>query len=112
MNNDRPVFREYELGKEENKIFLLANVDTDEIWIDLEALPRVAIICALCDGTPVLDAECGEHGDIPRSFVNIVWAIHEWGGPKDIVEALQKREQMILEDLAKKRDNSQQKVKA
>lgn len=110
MSKDDSEFIEYEIGEKRNKIYVLGNLENDEIWVDFNALPKSAFLCALCDCPSLLQAKCGEHGRKKRTFVSIEWAINEWGGPKEIVEALQKRKKMTLQDLAAKRKNLQQKV--
>ncbi len=92
---------EIEIGdkKKKKKVFLLLEFDPVQIWIDISGLPPSAYLCACIDGTPFKKAKVGENGNITRYFVNIEWAINEWGGPKDIVNALKNRKEMTMQEL-------------
>ncbi|HUU86567.1 MAG TPA: hypothetical protein VMX17_02290 [Candidatus Glassbacteria bacterium] len=92
---------EIELGDEERKFFVLLDLDTEDIYIDFEGLPITACLCASFDSTPVISAKVGENGDLERTFVNVEWVINDWGGDKEIVEAIKIRKKMILDDLDK-----------
>ena len=95
---------EIELGDDKRRIFVKVYLDTCEIWIDTQGLPESAILCAMCDATPFLKCICGENDEHERFFVNIDWAINDWGGDKEIVLALKKRKQMIFNDLPRLRE--------
>ncbi len=90
---------EIELGNKKRKIFLKVFFDPFEIWIDTKGLPQEAFVCMLCDATPMFESECGSKSNLKRIFVNIEWAINDWGGDQEIVDALKKRKQMIIDDL-------------
>lgn len=93
---------EIEIGHKKNKkkrIFLLVHFDPLEIWIDTAGLPESASLCAMGDAMPFKRAKVGENGTITRYFVNIEWAINEWGGPKELVDALKRRKELTLEEL-------------
>lgn len=53
----------------------------------------------MVDGTKLVQCQCGKNHNLTRIFVNIDWAINDWGGSKEMVEALKKRKQMTLDDL-------------
>lgn len=94
----RPMI-EIEIGDEKRKIYLKID-DEEDIWIDLHGLPESAVLCALFDGGPMFTDEVGdESSDERRSFVRMEWAINDWGGDKEFVEALKKRREMTLKDL-------------
>lgn len=95
---------EIQLGRKNRKIFMIVYPFDEEIYIDTKGLPPSATLCAMCDGTPFLVGKCGAKHDHERNFVNIEWAINEWGGPKDLVDALKKRKQMTIDSFAKYRD--------
>jgi len=96
-NHSRPCI-EMEIGKS-RKVFLKIFFDPDEIWVDTHGLGQSAEFCALIDCTPILMAKCGVRQKTRRTFVNINWAIDEWGGPKDLVEALKKRREITLKQM-------------
>jgi hypothetical protein len=90
---------EIELGNRKRKIFVKIYFDQLEIWIDLKGLPTTALLCALCDGTPFIEGKVGAKGKEIRTFVNVEWAINDWGGDQEIVDDIKKIKQMILDDL-------------
>lgn len=95
---------EIELGNKARKIFVKVYFDPLEIWIDLKGLPTTAFLCAMCDGISFIEGKVGAKGKESRTFVNIDWAINDWGGDQQIVDALKKRKQMILDDLPRLRE--------
>jgi len=90
---------ELELGRSNRKFFLKVYIDPLEIWVDFKAVPDTAYLCALHDAIPIMQATVGKSRKIKRSFVNIEWLINEWGGDKDIIEAIKRRKQRIIDDL-------------
>lgn len=90
---------EIELGNKKRKFFLKVFFDPLEIWVDLSGLPNDATLCALCDGISFIEGKVGSKGQYTRRFVNIEWIINQWGGDKEIVEAVKKRKQKIIEDI-------------
>ncbi len=90
---------EIELGNETRRIFMKVDFDPFRIWIDTEGLPHEALLCAMHDGTDIIQAECGDEGNIKRFFIDIEWAINEWGGDEELVNALKNRRQMTIDDL-------------
>lgn len=90
---------EIELGNKKRKFFVKVYFEPFEIWVDLQGLPNTAFLCAMCDGISLLECEVGDKGKEKRLFINIEWAINEWGGDSEIVDALKKRKQMIIDDL-------------
>lgn len=90
---------EIELGNKTRKIFCKVKFEPFEIWIDFKGLPITAFLCAVCDGVPLMEAKCGAREKLKRCFVNIEWCINEWGGDKEVVNALKKRKQIIIDDL-------------
>jgi len=91
---------EIELGNEKLKIFLKVFFDPVEIWIDTMGLPKVAFLCAMHDGTDCISSICGEEGEEQeRWFLPIEWVINGWGGDEQIVNAIKKRKELILNDL-------------
>ena len=89
---------EIELGDDKRKIYLIIDKD-EKIWVDLKGLPSDAELCMLFDGGPIIVTPVGEARKEKRTFVPIEWAITDWGGDDEIVEALKKRKQMTLEEL-------------
>lgn len=89
---------EIELGRSNRKIFLQILLEPFEIWIDTQGLPQSAFLCAMCDAQPMMQVQCGKRGNHTRYFLNIDWAINDWGGPKDFVQALKTRKQMMIDD--------------
>lgn len=87
--------------KQDVKFFIKLYFSPFEIWVDFKGLPQTAFLCALCDGVPFIQSKCGDKGKEERIFVNIEWVINEWGGDREIIEAIKKRKQMILDDLPK-----------
>lgn len=92
---------ELELGKGKNKLFIKIDLDPFRIWVDTRGFPQTAFLCALCDAADIAISKCGEKGKIERQFFDIEWVINEWGGDKEIVEAVKKRKYMILDKLPK-----------
>jgi hypothetical protein len=90
---------ELEIGYKKRKIFIKVGFSPFEIWVDFHGLPQSAFLCAMCDAVPMIESKCGDKGKINRTFVNIEWVINEWGGDEEIIEAVKKRKQMILDDL-------------
>jgi len=90
---------EIELENEGKSFFLKVFFNPTEIFVDTQALTKTAFLCAACDGIASLQSPCGENNDIVRYFLPIDWVIDEWGGNKEIVEAVKKRKQMILDDI-------------
>lgn len=104
---------EIELGSGNNKVFLKIHFEPLEIWIDTKALGPTGMLCAMCDGTPFLQSQCGSSKrGLLRFFVNIEWAINEWGGETEIVEALKVRKQMIIDDLPRLKEKYGEKSEA
>lgn len=95
---------EIELGKCNRKFFLWVDLDTKQIKVDFKALPDTAFLCALCDGIALSQSKCGKNHNLIRTFVDIDWVINEWGGDEEIVKAVKKRKQMILDDLPRLRE--------
>ena len=95
---------ELELGKGKRKIFVRIEFEPLKIWIDTKGLPDSATLCAMCDAIPFSIAKCGNKYQHERYFVDMEWAINDWGGPEDIVEALKRRKQMIIDDLPKMKE--------
>ncbi len=95
---------EIEIGKGKRKFFILIHVDPISIWIDTKSLPQTAFLCALCDSIPFLEAEVGPKKKEKRIFFNIEWAINDWGGDKELVNALKIRKQKILDDIPNLRE--------
>lgn len=98
MNEEICDTIELEIGNKRKKIFLLIDKH-DVIWIDTKGLPGTAYLCACFDGISIVIAKCGMSRRIERHFVPIEWAINEWGGPDNIVEALKTRRKMTMDDL-------------
>jgi hypothetical protein len=91
---------EIEFGKGKSKLFIIVFFDPVEIWVDTKALPPASSICALCDGIPILQSECGEKKPYhKRTFVNMEWVINDWKGPEDLIEVIKSKRDKILEDL-------------
>ena len=103
MERDPRQFVEQELGKGKRRIFLLIYPNESEIWIDLKGLPQTAVLCAMCDGIPLLEAEVGGKKKVTRTFVSIDWAIDKWGGDQVLVDAIKKRRTMILDRIEEMR---------
>lgn len=83
------MFVEIQLGSPRKRIFLNINLETQEIWVDTKGLPLTAMLCAMLDGTPMLEGNCGSgKKQVKRQFLPIEWCINEWGGSKNMVEAL------------------------
>ena len=99
MEEEKSGGCEIEIGNKKRRIFLKVYFDPLEIWIDLKGLPATAFLCALCDGIPLIQSKVGAKGKQERTFANIEWAINDWGGDQQIIDALKKRKQMILDDL-------------
>jgi hypothetical protein len=90
---------EIELGNDERKIFVKVFFDPVEIWIDFEGLPPTGFLCAIIDGIPMIGSNCGEDGQYKRNFCNIEWAINEWCGDQQIVEAIKTRKKKIMNEI-------------
>lgn len=90
---------EIELGNEKRKFFIKVVFEPFEIWIDFRGIPKTAFLCAMFDSIPMIRAKCGEEKDEERFFAKIDWFIDEWGGDKEIIEAMKTRKQMIIDDL-------------
>jgi len=90
---------EIELGTENRPFFVLLSYNPFEMYVDLSVLPQAATLCLLADGCGVLNAMCGEDKNIQRRFVNSNWVINEWGGDKELVNAIKKSKQRLLDDL-------------
>lgn len=90
---------ELELNHKKKKVFLLIYLDPLEIWVDTQGLPNTSFLCAMIDGASMLKSKVGDKKNMERVFVNIEWAINDWGGLEQIVSALKKRKQMIIDDL-------------
>jgi len=90
---------EIELSYGKFKYFMKVYFYPLEMWIDLRLLPDSAFLCAMCDGQQLIQSIVGEKGKTTRMFVNIEWVINEWGGNKELVDAIKRRKQMILDDL-------------
>lgn len=102
---DERHFIEIELGNKNRKIFIIIYPFEEEIYIDTQGLPETAILCAICDGTPMLVAKCGTKKKHERNFLPIEWVINQWGGDQVIVDAVKKRKEMIMENMQKYRDD-------
>jgi hypothetical protein len=97
---DSRPYVEIELGNKKRKIFLYLYPYESEIWVDIKALPPSAFLCACCDGTPLMQFKKVRKKEMV-TCISIDWIINEWGGHKEIVEAIIKRKSMILADLDK-----------
>lgn len=94
---------EIELGNENKRIFLL--IDGEErMWVDTSGLPNSAFLCAMFDGVEVMTATVGEKNPSSRQFLSMDWCVNEWGGDKQLVEALKKRRQMTLDEMPRIRE--------
>lgn len=96
---DPREFVEHELSNKKMKLFLLIYPHEAEIYVDTKALPQSAILCAMCDGISFLMAKVGSKKKQERSFIPIDWIIKEWGGPKDLVSAIERRKQILMDDM-------------
>ena len=94
---------EIEIGDEKRKIFMLIYKLDESFWIDFQGLPNSAFLCALIDGQEMIQSVVGEKDEEVRTFIDMEWAINDWGGDKEIVEALKKRKQMTLDDMPRLR---------
>lgn len=102
---DTTPYIERELTHKKRKLFLLIYPLTEEIWIDTKGLPQTAILCAMCDGTPMRSAKVGSKKQFERYFLPIEWAIDDWGGDPKLVEALKKRRKIEQDDMAQHHRN-------
>lgn len=89
---------EIELSKGKRKLFLHVQFEPKHFFIDVTSLGPTALLCGACDGVPMYEASCGATGKIKRLFVSLDWACDEWGGPKEVEEALKKRREMLNEE--------------
>jgi len=110
MGNDVPIgrydpreFIEIQLGDRKKKIFVLVYPFEEEIWIDLKGLPNSAFLCACCDGITMMQAKVGKR-DEKRLFLPINWVINDWGGDKELVEAIKKRKTICTDSMNKYRE--------
>lgn len=90
---------ELELGSESRKFFLKVLFEPFEIWVDFAGIPASAFLCAMFDGTEIMKSKVGSEGQYERTFVNIEWIINEWDADKEIIEAIKKRKQKIIDEL-------------
>ena len=90
---------ERQFGKGKKKFFALIELDPFDILIDFKSLPVTAFICACVDRVQCFKAVVGEKGKEERIFVGIDWCINEWGGDKELVEALKIYKQRTFEEL-------------
>ena len=97
---DNRQFVETELKIKKNKIYLITFPHEEEIFIDTRALPKSALLCAMCDGISCFCANVGpQKRKQERCFIPIDWAINDWGGPKELVDAMKKRRQIMMDDM-------------
>ena len=79
---------ELEHGKGKFKTFSLLYFDPFEIWIDIKPLGQIALLCMMSDGVTLKEAKVGASGKTIRNFVNIEWAINDWGTDQKTIDAL------------------------
>lgn len=82
---------EIEMSQGNIKAFIKLFFDPLEIWIDFNGLPKEAFLCAGHDNETILKSYCGANGDLERFFVRSDWVINEWGGDKEIVNAIKSK---------------------
>lgn len=90
---------ELEIRNGKRSFFLKVDFDPFRVWVDFEGLPKDAFLCALYDGEKILQEKCGANSNSTRYFVDMDWCINDWNGDKEIVAAIKKRKQMIIDDL-------------
>lgn len=102
MNNEnrKSIEVEFKVDKRGKKIFLKLFFDPDEIWLDTNAIPQSALLCACHDGQSIIISKCGDDKSKlkERYFLNIKWCINEWRASNEIVEALKGLKKRILKD--------------
>jgi hypothetical protein len=64
-------------------------------------LPKDAFFCASYDAVPYLKVMVGEEKKTERTFLPMDWLISEtgWGGPKELIEVLKKRNELTIRDM-------------
>lgn len=95
---------ELEFGEKRKKLFLKIDLNTEEIWVDINYFPFTCFLCAMCDGISYLSSKCGSKGQYDRVLLPIEWLINDWGGPKEIVQALKIRKDKTLSEIPRLRE--------
>lgn len=90
---------ELEYGKGRRKTYLSVDLETEEILVDISLFPPTCFLCACFDGIGMHRIKVGEKGKSERTFLNIKWLIEEWGGPKELVEAMKVRREKVINDI-------------
>lgn len=83
-----PFWIEIELGNAKRKCYLQYDIVNDDLYIELGNWQSV-FLCACCDGVEIMQVKCGLRRK-KRIFYPSKWLINEWGGDKEIVDALKK----------------------
>lgn len=90
---------ELEIINGKKRVFFMIYFNPQEIWIDISVLPQSAFLCAVCDGTPLMEARMGEKKKAKKTLVNIEWALNEWGVDGLIKESLLKAKEHVLKQM-------------
>lgn len=101
--SDPNIGIEIELGKAGRKFYLKVFFEPVQIWIDFQGLPELAFLCACHDGAPILTAKLVKV-DEERLFVNMDWCLDFYKTDKKMFAALNKRRQMIIDDIPTYKD--------
>ena len=99
-----PFYIELEFQDKRNKksikkLFVQYDIVNDLVWFELNGIPT-ALLCAMCDGTPVLQSDCGAgKKTLKRLFFTEHWLINDWGGDEEVVKAIDNRRKIERERL-------------
>lgn len=88
------------------RIFFIIFPDEEKIFIDTQALPDTAILCAMCDGTEMYVANVGSKKKVKRQFLPLDWCINDWGSSTytDLVDAMKLRKSKMMEEMPRFRE--------
>ena len=92
-------YRLLEFGDKKGKVYLGVNVETQQIIVDTKFLPETAFLCACFDCQEMYSMDVGKDNEDKRTFIDIDWVINEWGGPKDLIEAIKRRKASIIKSI-------------
>ena len=84
-------------GKGKSSAYLLIYPMQKRIFFNIDILPKTAFLCAACDCTIFVEAKINRR--TTKLFVDIDWAINQWGGPKEYIDHLKLAKDIHMERL-------------
>lgn len=81
------------------KLYYIVNVEPFALWIKSGIIGHAGFMCAMFDGTTLKQVQVGKRKTDVRIFVNIDWAINDWGCKEDWITELKLFKEKMIKNL-------------